>query len=627
MSSSVHGLGELATAQQQQVEDPFGLDGPPDQFLARFLAAQREAGLSTAGALLRPEREGVMEVLALDPTPSGPKRQPPWLNTAMSAVAGVMSGGQGCTLPYRDPSSLYTAGPSSHIAILPLRGEGQVRGVAAFLVDANDQTTAEEALRRLTLTASALSLFELRQTFKRKQADLELMGGAVSLLASVAEQEKFRAAAMAACNEIAERTRAIRVSLGILRGRYVKVLAMSQTEQINRKMRLVQDIESAMEECLDQDVEVLYPASPEATYVHRAAAELADRHGPSRILTLPIRLAGEPEAVILVELPTDQGLTTRQVEALRLACDLLGPTLVRQSQRDRWFGARFAVWTRRHAGEIVGPRHTWAKLTAIGLIIFLLVATLYPARYRVEGTFVVKASERQLVSAPFNGYLATVNVEPGDEVTAGQTILATLDTADLQLERASLEAQIEGFRKDLAVARRDGDIAQLQVAQAQMDEAAAQLDLVTHRINQATLRASVNGVVVEGDLKRQIGVALELGQALFEVAPLDGLHAELSVPESRIVEINEGQTGLLASVANPGVYLPFTVERIDPAAEVVEAQNVFKLRIAIDDPAADQPIVLRPGMQGVGKVDVGRRPLIYIWTRDAIRWLRMQLWL
>ncbi len=35
---------------------------------------------------------------------------------------------------------------------------------------------------------------------------------------------------------------------------------------------------------------------------------------------------------------------------------------------------------------------------------------------------------------------------------------------------------------------------------------------------------------------------------------------------------------------------------------------------------------LSPGMQGVGKVEVGRSNLLTIWTRSSIDWLRLKLW-
>ena len=35
---------------------------------------------------------------------------------------------------------------------------------------------------------------------------------------------------------------------------------------------------------------------------------------------------------------------------------------------------------------------------------------------------------------------------------------------------------------------------------------------------------------------------------------------------------------------------------------------------------------LSPGMQGVGKITVGRANLLTIWTRSSIDWLRMKWW-
>jgi hypothetical protein len=39
-----------------------------------------------------------------------------------------------------------------------------------------------------------------------------------------------------------------------------------------------------------------------------------------------------------------------------------------------------------------------------------------------------------------------------------------------------------------------------------------------------------------------------------------------------------------------------------------------------------RPAWLRPGMEGVAKVDIGRAPYGYLWTRDLVNWIRMRLW-
>ena len=52
--------------------------------------------------------------------------------------------------------------------------------------------------------------------------------------------------------------RAVRVSLGWVKGHNIKVKALSHTEQFDKKQELVVQIEKVMEECLDQDEIVQY---------------------------------------------------------------------------------------------------------------------------------------------------------------------------------------------------------------------------------------------------------------------------------------------------------------------------------------------------------------------------------
>ena len=73
----------------------------------------------------------------------------------------------------------------------------------------------------------------------------------------------------------------------------------------------------------------------------------------------------------------------------------------------------------------------------------------------------------------------------------------------------------------------------------------------------------------------------------------------------------------------PGDALPIEVEKITPVATAEEGRNYFKVEARLLDEA--QP-TLRPGMQGVGKVLVERRKLIWIWTHKITQWWRMFLW-
>jgi multidrug efflux pump subunit AcrA (membrane-fusion protein) len=132
----------------------------------------------------------------------------------------------------------------------------------------------------------------------------------------------------------------------------------------------------------------------------------------------------------------------------------------------------------------------------------------------------------------------------------------------------------------------------------------------------------VSGVVVEGDLKRRVGQAVTKGDALFEISQLDNLRAKLEVPEDVIADVEVGMQGELSSAANPGTYYRFEVERIEPMATVKEQKNVFGVKVRLLETSGP----LRPGMAGVAKIDAGKRSYAWIWTRQAVNWVRMKLW-
>jgi multidrug resistance efflux pump len=242
--------------------------------------------------------------------------------------------------------------------------------------------------------------------------------------------------------------------------------------------------------------------------------------------------------------------------------------------------------------------------------------------FKVKTPFILEATVQQVIPAPFDGYLDSVDVEI-DSVVMGDDALGRLDTSELELQLAAAKAEKIGYTKQANAAMRDDQTAQAQIAQANSDKAAAEILLLEYMIGQARLTSPVNGTIVKGDLKRQIGAPVKTGDVLFEVAPLDTLRAVLLVPENEVFEIKVGQEGVLATASYPAQRIAFVVERINPMAEVVEQRNVFKVRVKL----IEMYPWMRPGMEGVAKVSVEKRHYAWIWTRKIINWIRMKLWL
>ncbi len=600
----------------------FARDMPPERFLAELLSTQcRLSGAKTAVVLRAGETEG-LEVLATCP-PLQAAGSLNWVRKAEKAFRRSMRQGRSVVALEGDAASGGSPSPY-HLIVIPIHDQSRVRAAAVFRVRARDRQQLLLIHARLESTALLLSHHELRLSMKMQQDATSRLRRVFEVLDAVNQTDRFLGAAMTLCNEIATRLGCRRVSLGCLKGRHVEVQAMSHTDAFSRRMQAVRAIEAVMEECLDQDVEVIHPAAETAPYACREAARLSERQGPVSILSLPLRREGCATAVMTLERSPDKPFTLlEEIETLRLTGDLCTPRLVDLYDHDRWFGARLAAEAGKRLGSILGPEHTGVKLAAGLIFVALVLLATLNGDYRINAPFTFKARHQQAVVAPFESFSKEIFAEPGDYVDGGETLLGRLETAELRLKRAALMAERLNYRKQMAAAMRDRETAEAQIAQAQGDKIAAQIRLIDRQIAQAELMAPISGWVVSEDLKQQIGAPVETGDILFEIARVDDLRAELYVPESAIARVMPAQTGELASVGRPDQKVGFVVERINPIAEVIDNQNVFRVRARLDEHRE----WMRPGMEGEAKIDAGRKSYLWIATHRLVDWLRLKLWI
>jgi len=595
--------------------------GSAVEFLNEVIRGQQSLGPTHGGAILAAVGDTGTRILAIDP-PIDRNSAPLWLKQAAKLVhEGVPH--EGIVAPIETPVTRDKDGAHQELLLYPVACAGTSSAVIAIVVSDGNERVLQNRRRQLAHVTRPL-----RPTARPHQQDAggqnaDGLQRAVQTAAAMNVHDRYPSAAMALCNEVACRWRCDRVSAGFLKGRYVRLEAMSQVEHFDLKTKIVHDVEAVMEECMDQDCEIMHPALPTAEYVSREAAEFSKRHGPLALVSLPLRRKGEACGALTLERPVDRPFTAGEIESLRLACDLCTPRLFDLRQHDRWFTAKIAGEIRRMCALAVGTQHTWTKLLAICALCAMFFIVLAKGPYRIEASFVLESEQRQVVCAPFDGFIESAGLEVGDVVKAGETVLATVDTAELSLRKAEAQAERETYAKQVSAAMRDGKTAEAQIARAYVAKIDAQIELVDYYLQCARITTPISGTIINGDLKRHIGAPVKTGDVLFELTPLTSLRAELMVPEEDIPEIVTGQRGRLATVSYPGRKIEFTIEQINPIAQVVDQKNVFRVRCRLED----TPSWLRPGMEGVAKVSIGKRSYSWIWTRKIVRWIRMKLWI
>lgn len=160
-------------------------------------------------------------------------------------------------------------------------------------------------------------------------------------------------------------------------------------------------------------------------------------------------------------------------------------------------------------------------------------------------------------------------------------------------------------------------------SQARVEEIAAQLALVIEKINQTRITAPFPGIVIRGDQQQQAGAPVKRGEVLMVLSPSADFRLVLQIDERDIARISAGQTGRVAFSALPDTSFPLQIQRITPVASVSGGNNSFEVEAGL----AGRNSALRPGLEGVAHIAMGKRPLAMIWGSRALDWLNFQLWI
>ena len=260
---------------------------------------------------------------------------------------------------------------------------------------------------------------------------------------------------------------------------------------------------------------------------------------------------------------------------------------------------------------------TARNLAIVGAVLIGMLCV--PMPYRVWCDCTVQPVERRFVAAPYEGVLAESLVRGGDQVDA-QQVVARLDGRMLRGELAGVQAEYDVAKKRRDLALATGDVAQSQIAKSEMRRHQANVTILNQRLHNLEVRSPITGVVVTGDLEKAVGVPLELGQTLFEIAPLETMVAEIGVPESEAQYVKPGMSVQLKFDSFPFQTFSAEIQRVHPRAEDVDDASVFIADVVLENSAGR----LRPGMSGSAKISSGWSPLG--WNLFHRPWESIRYW-
>ena len=592
-----------------------------------------EAGVGAWLGLLCGLLEGASRAVLLLPSPNGPGEAARWYPAArwpaspaseddLSRLVAVAHAAaeKGRTV-VRPHARADGAAAEVHDLAHPIEDGDQITGLVAIEVENCPEPRLPDVVRRLQTGIAYLPGLLATAPASRAPARGTLES-ALWLVGNCLEHDRFRGAATAVATDLAAQLNCARVGIGFVDGQQVKVEALSHSADFSQRMNLIRRISAAMDEAVDQRASVVFPAPEEGPVLGASAhEELAKEEGSGAACTVLLTWNDGIIGAITLERDAEHRFESAEVETLEDIAALLGPILELKRRDDRWLAQKAWASFRAQAGKLVGPGHIGVKAAAIAALIVFLYLVVATGTFRVTAPATLEGAVVRVAVAPIDGYIIEAPVRAGDLVSAGQ-VLCVLDDRDLRLEQRSLQSQRDQIESSYLEAMAEQERVEMNLLRNRMAQVDVQLDLVADQLARLHIVAPIDGLVVTGDLSQSIGAPVPQGEPLFEIAPLDSYRLMLKVDERDVAHVQPRQRGSVVLASLPETAQSFTVEKVTPVSTSEEGSNYFLVEASLDE----APPALRPGMEGIGKIDIEPRRRIWILTRRVTDWLRMWVW-
>jgi multidrug resistance efflux pump len=483
-----------------------------------------------------------------------------------------------------------------------------------------DQMGARRLVRHFQWSSGWVEAFLNRNADDVAAGLAERAHALIHAVEAVAAERRLESAARVLAGLLENRLRCAQVAVGRSVRKRTRLLAVSQTAVFQNRSNRAKLFANAADEAIDQGTALAAPGAEHSPFVVAAQEALRHDSAGAHVLTVPLVAEEEPFGALIL-LRHDEAFSQAELDLVDAIGSAAAPILVEKARNDRSLLALALARAGDWLGKLFGARHLGLKLATLALIAaaaFLAVAT---EDYEVRAHAEVQGEVRRSLAAPFDGYVRAAHARAGDTVLQG-ALLAELQDNDLVIDRLRHLSQKRQYQSELDKALAKRDLAGTNIAQAQVAQADADIELADQMLARAQLKAPFDAVVVAGDLSQAIGRPVSRGDSLFELTPLDRYRVTLVVPESDVPLVENGMSGEILLSALPDRPLPFTIKSLTPVARASEGVNGFEA-IGTLGQRDDR---VRPGMEGVAKINVGRRSVAWVWGHPLLYWMRLKIW-
>ncbi len=231
------------------------------------------------------------------------------------------------------------------------------------------------------------------------------------------------------------------------------------------------------------------------------------------------------------------------------------------------------------------------------------------------------------VKSKASGEILKLHVDTGDKVAQG-ALLAEVDPRDVRnaLDQAKADLAVAEANYDTKKEQREREqqllaakvVTEQEFESSKLDEATAQAQLVKARTNlqlaeerrgDVTIRAPLDGTIIEKDVEVGQIIAsasnnISGGTTLLKMADLSEMQVRTLVDETDIGRIRAGQSATVTVEAYAGRRFVGTVLKIEPQAVLDQNVTMFPVLVRLDNREG----LLNPGMNAEVTIEIANRP-------------------
>lgn len=200
-----------------------------------------------------------------------------------------------------------------------------------------------------------------------------------------------------------------------------------------------------------------------------------------------------------------------------------------------------------------------------------------------------------------SGRVRALNIENGDNVTAGKTI-ATLDNEQIRIDLALAKTNLDKAKSDFEKYERmvaSGAVNKQQVEEMRMNvnTADAKVKTLQHSLKLTTIVSPISGVVSNVSIEK--GSYLAPGTAIADIVDIKSLKMSVKLLDNQVIRVKAGQSVNIVPDLYPNSSIAGKIASVSPQAD---GSKKFDTEIRFTNPAKTP---LKSGMTGKVKFVFG----------------------